>query len=132
MKDNLGEDTFPDPVSHFGAPWRPFWILQTVRRCRRWASAPFDARLELFRYFIYIINFTIYLDILYKILLDHLLRYFIYIINLTIYLDILYKLYNWLSIKIFFYILHTWLFIEIFHIYHTLKYSFRYLYILNI
>ena len=21
--------------SHFGAPWRPFWILQAVRRCRR-------------------------------------------------------------------------------------------------
>ena len=23
---NLGVDTFPDPVGHFGAPWRPFWI----------------------------------------------------------------------------------------------------------
>ena len=22
-------DNFPDPVGHFGAPWRPFWILQT-------------------------------------------------------------------------------------------------------
>ena len=32
---NLGVDTFPDPVGHFGAPWRPFWILQAVRRCRR-------------------------------------------------------------------------------------------------
>ena len=21
-------DPFPDPVSHFGAPWRPFWIFQ--------------------------------------------------------------------------------------------------------
>ena len=31
--------TFPDPVSHFGAPWRPYWILQALRRCRRWASA---------------------------------------------------------------------------------------------
>ena len=35
---------FP-PRCHFGAPWRPFWILQAVRRCRRWASAPFAARL---------------------------------------------------------------------------------------
>ena len=32
---NLGVDTFPDPVSHFWAHWRPFWILQAVRRCRR-------------------------------------------------------------------------------------------------
>ena len=30
---------------HFGAPWRPFWIWQAVRRCRRLASAPFAARL---------------------------------------------------------------------------------------
>ena len=22
---NLGLDTFPDPVGHFGPPWRPFW-----------------------------------------------------------------------------------------------------------
>ena len=29
----LGVDTFTDPVRHFGAPWRPFWILQAVRRC---------------------------------------------------------------------------------------------------
>ena len=35
MPKNLGVDTFPDPVRHFGAPWRPFWILQAVRRCRR-------------------------------------------------------------------------------------------------
>ena len=42
---NLGVDTFPDPVSHFGAHWRPFWILQAVRRCRQWASVPGDARL---------------------------------------------------------------------------------------
>ena len=42
---NLGVDTFPDPLCHFGAPWRPFWILQAVRRCRRLASAPFAARL---------------------------------------------------------------------------------------
>ena len=39
--------TFPDPLCHFGAPWRPFWILQAVRRCRRLASAPFSARLVL-------------------------------------------------------------------------------------
>ena len=44
---NLGVDTFPDPLRHFGAPWRPFWILQAVRRCRRLASAPFAARLVL-------------------------------------------------------------------------------------
>ena len=25
-----GVDTFPDPVGHFEAPWRPFWILQVV------------------------------------------------------------------------------------------------------
>ena len=31
----LGVDTFPDPVSHFGPPWRTFWILQAVRRYRR-------------------------------------------------------------------------------------------------
>ena len=42
---NLGVHTFPDPLCHFGAPWRPFWILQAVRRCRRLASAPFAARL---------------------------------------------------------------------------------------
>ena len=45
MPKNLGVDTFPDPVRNFGAPWRPFWILQAVRRCRRWASAPGAARL---------------------------------------------------------------------------------------
>ena len=28
---NLGVDTFPDPLCHFGAPWRPFWILQAVQ-----------------------------------------------------------------------------------------------------
>ena len=42
---NLGVDTFPDPLFHYGAPWRPFSILQAVRRCRRLASAPFAARL---------------------------------------------------------------------------------------
>ena len=47
---NLGVDTFPDPLCHFGAPWRPFWILQAVRRCRRLASAPFAARLVLLRF----------------------------------------------------------------------------------
>ena len=35
MPKNLGVHTFPDPVGHFGAPWRPFWILQAVWRCRR-------------------------------------------------------------------------------------------------
>ena len=45
MPKNLGVDTFPDPIRHFGAPWRPFWILLAVRRCRRWASAPFAVRL---------------------------------------------------------------------------------------
>ena len=49
---NLGVDTFPDPLCHFGAPWRPFWILQAVRRCRRLASAPFAARLVFGSYFI--------------------------------------------------------------------------------
>merc|ERR1711954_400716 len=47
---NLGVDTFPDPLRHFGAPWRPFWILQVVRRGRRLASAPFAARLVFLRY----------------------------------------------------------------------------------
>ena len=32
---NQGVDTFPDPVGNVWAPWRPFWILQVVRRCRR-------------------------------------------------------------------------------------------------
>ena len=35
LPKNLGVDTFPDPVGHFGAHWRPFWVLQAVRRCRR-------------------------------------------------------------------------------------------------
>ena len=26
----LGLDPFPDPVGNFGAPWQPFWILQSV------------------------------------------------------------------------------------------------------
>ena len=30
---NQGVDTFPDPVGHFGAPWRPFWMLQAVSKC---------------------------------------------------------------------------------------------------
>ena len=25
----------PKTVGHFGAPWRPYWILQTVRHCSR-------------------------------------------------------------------------------------------------
>ena len=45
MANNLGVDPFPDPVGHFGGPWRPFWILQAVRRCRWWVSAPGAARL---------------------------------------------------------------------------------------
>ena len=32
---NLGVDIFPDPVGHSGAHWRPFYIFQAVRRCRR-------------------------------------------------------------------------------------------------
>ena len=27
---NLGVDPFPDPVGHFGAPWRPFWIFEVL------------------------------------------------------------------------------------------------------
>ena len=27
---NLGEDTFPDLVGYFGAPWRPFWIFEVL------------------------------------------------------------------------------------------------------
>ena len=30
---NLGADPFPDPVSHYGAPWRPIGILQMVQCC---------------------------------------------------------------------------------------------------
>ena len=30
---NLGVDNFPDPVGHFGAPWRQFRILQAVSEC---------------------------------------------------------------------------------------------------
>ena len=37
---NLRVDTFPDPVSNFEAPWRPFLILKVVRHFRRWVSAP--------------------------------------------------------------------------------------------
>ena len=48
MPKNLGVNTFPDPIGHFGAPWRPFWIFQAVRHCRQWASAPFTARLVLY------------------------------------------------------------------------------------
>ena len=28
---NLGVDTFPDPVSQFGAPRQPFWIWISVK-----------------------------------------------------------------------------------------------------
>ena len=27
---NPGVNPFPDPVSHFGAPWRPFWIFEVL------------------------------------------------------------------------------------------------------
>ena len=27
---DLGVDPFPDPVGHFGAPWRPFWIFEVL------------------------------------------------------------------------------------------------------
>ena len=50
MANNLGLDPFPDPVGHFGGPWRPFWILQAVRRCRRWASAPGVTRLVFLKF----------------------------------------------------------------------------------
>ena len=30
MANNLGLDPFPDPVGHFGAPWRPFWIFEVL------------------------------------------------------------------------------------------------------
>ena len=28
---NLGVDTFPDLVGHFGAPWQPFWIFEVLK-----------------------------------------------------------------------------------------------------
>ena len=56
MPQNLGVDTCPDPVGHFGAHWRPFWILQAVRRCRRWASAPGATRLVFFLFFVYVLK----------------------------------------------------------------------------
>ena len=31
MANNLGLDPFPDPVGHFGAPWRPFWIFEVLK-----------------------------------------------------------------------------------------------------
>ena len=30
MANNLGLDPFPDPVGHFGAPWRPLWIFRPL------------------------------------------------------------------------------------------------------
>ena len=51
MANNLGLDPFPDRIGHFGGPWRPFWILQAVRRCRRRASVPFTAWLVLILFF---------------------------------------------------------------------------------
>ena len=62
---NLGVDTFPDPVRHFGAPWRPFWILQAMRCCRRWASAPFAARL-VFLFWSYIITISTWILMLWR------------------------------------------------------------------
>ena len=53
MANNLGLDPFPDHVGHFGAPWRPFWILQAVWRCRRWACAPGAARLVFYKQLFY-------------------------------------------------------------------------------
>ena len=31
MANNLGLHTFPDPVGHFAAHWRPIWILQVLQ-----------------------------------------------------------------------------------------------------
>ena len=60
---------FPDPVSHFGAPWWPFWILQAVRRCRRWAIAPFSARLVFDSLsFIFILSYLLVVFLLYDVL----------------------------------------------------------------
>ena len=28
--NNLGLDPFPDPIGHFWAPWRPFWISRPL------------------------------------------------------------------------------------------------------
>ena len=28
---NLGVDPFPDPIGHFVAPWRPFWIFEVLK-----------------------------------------------------------------------------------------------------
>ena len=30
MANNLGLDLFPDPVGHFWAPGRPFWIFEAL------------------------------------------------------------------------------------------------------
>ena len=30
MANNLGLNPFPDPVDHFGAPWRPFLIFEVL------------------------------------------------------------------------------------------------------
>ena len=27
---NLDVHTFPDPIGHFWAPWRPFWIFEVL------------------------------------------------------------------------------------------------------
>ena len=47
MPKNLRVETYPEPVGYFGAPWWPYWILQAVRRCKRWVSAPGAAMLVL-------------------------------------------------------------------------------------
>ena len=30
MSKNLGADTFPDPMGHFGTTWGPFWIFDVL------------------------------------------------------------------------------------------------------
>ena len=30
MVKNLGVDTFPDPIGHFGTPFQPFWIFEVL------------------------------------------------------------------------------------------------------
>ena len=41
--NNLGVDPFPDPLSHFGAPWWPFWmgsgVFQAVSECPNYRYA---------------------------------------------------------------------------------------------
>ena len=30
MPKNLGVNTIPDPIGHFGAPWQLFWIFEVL------------------------------------------------------------------------------------------------------